>query len=421
MASTLPPGYTAPPFKITPTDHSGLAVIAASIAFLFILLFAAIRLWMRYPYRHRSAFSSDDIVLLVATALGTIQCIQIITAAHAGFGKTQALLTDQQTETIDKILYAGGIVYVTALLLSKTSMVLLALRLSPENYHVYACQSTLAFCVLVTVAAIPMVAVGCSDKQPWVQGTRACGSLYSRWLAIEISGCVIELAVFVLVSRVFLTVQRKWHGKLKGLVVFGLRLPVLIFSTYRLLALRQTLLQSTSQNQSPNPPLPSHVTEVNIILYTEIELAWSLVMATVPCLMPFMMKLNTGLGGFVPDNILAQTQHDSAGSGLRSNGGGGGGGARGGRDSYVMQSTKGKGSQLLRSRDDEVRDELPPPVFTLFLHQARPQMQLHMRPDMAITRSCIVSPAADARSLSSDDSTGMIIKRTVEVSYSSTA
>ncbi|KAK3677749.1 hypothetical protein LTR78_002599 [Recurvomyces mirabilis] len=93
------------------------------------------------------------------------------------------------------------------------------------------------------------------------------------------------------------------------------------------------------------------------------------------------MKLNTNLGAFSPDTILAQTQQDS-----QQYAGG----------SYAMQSRK---SSHVKSKDDSER-------------------HMKIRPDGAVHKSSIVSPRADERSVSSDDSTGLIIKRTVEVSYS---
>ncbi|KAK4561149.1 hypothetical protein LTR86_005104 [Recurvomyces mirabilis] len=361
----LPSGYSAPEYVISSTDRGGWAVIASSISLTFILLFAAIRLWMRYPFRN--AFSSDDIVLLTATVISSAQSSLVLVAAHLGIGRSEVLLNNDRITILEQLVYASDLAYIMALLLSKSSMVLLALRLSPERFHLIAAKSTLGFCLLLLIASGFIIGLGCNPKHPW---SGQCGSLYERWVTVEVCGCILELAIFVIVARVFVEVQRKWHSKLKGLVVFGLRLPVIVFAAYRLSAL-SSLVNSQDRN----------LDRVDAVIWTQIELSWSLVMATIPCLMPFMMKLNTNLGAFSPDTILAQTQQDSQ---QYANG------------SYAMQSRK---SSHVKSKDDSER-------------------HMKIRPDGAVNKSSIVSPRADERSLSSDDSTGLIIKRTVEVSYS---
>ena len=68
-----------------------------------------------------------------------------------------------------KLVYASDLAYVMALLLSKTSMMLLALRLSPERFHRIAAKASLGFCVLLILTSILMVGLGCGSMQPWDQ------------------------------------------------------------------------------------------------------------------------------------------------------------------------------------------------------------------------------------------------------------
>jgi len=115
---------------------------------------------------------------------------------------------------------------------------------------------------------------------------------------------------------------------------------VIVFAAYRLLA-----LSSLPTAQDVN------LDAVDTLMWTQIELSWSLVMATIPCLMPFMMKLNTNLGAFSPDTILAQTQQDSQQSQQHTGG------------SYAMQSRKGS---HMRSKDDSevsIQYQYVKPIF----------------------------------------------------------
>ena len=72
-----------------------------------------------------------------------------------------------------------------------------------------------------------------------------------------------------------------------------------------------------------------------MVAWTQAELAYSLATATLPCMMPFMMKFNTGMGTMAPETIIKQSQQDS----LQYVGG-----------SYELGS--GKRSTALRSGDE---------------------------------------------------------------------
>lgn len=47
-----------------------------------------------------------------------------------------------------------------------------------------------------------------------------------RWVAIAILGNALELTIFGIIVRVFYQLQRKGTKKLKGLIIFALRLPL---------------------------------------------------------------------------------------------------------------------------------------------------------------------------------------------------
>lgn len=99
-------------------------------------------------------------------------------------------------------------------------------------------------------------------------------------------------------------------------------------------------------------------------------MTYSIVTAILPTLMPFLIKLNTGLGAFSRDDFIKQTTHQESGG------------------SYVMQS--------LRS----------------------PQSGSRMRSDNVNFQSMVVSGKEPRRSVSSDDSQRVMVTKSVDVSYS---
>ncbi|KAK0781638.1 hypothetical protein LTR75_014648 [Friedmanniomyces endolithicus] len=367
MATALPSGFSPAAHPLSPDDHSGWAVVASSIGLLFVLLFASIRLWIRNPLR--SKLYPDDFALLAATLLATIQTILVIAAADNGLGQSFNLLGDRSQQTVDKLIYASDAVFLASLFLSKISMLLLELRMSPEKIHVLLTKGGLAACGAALVACLVMTLVGCGSS-PWEQTSQECEALYTRWIAVFCIDVASEIYIYAVILRMLFALQRNASKKMKAIVMFSLRLPVIIFAAFR-------LHQLSNFRTSTNPLFD----RVLIVVWTQTELAYSLAAATIPILMPFLMGLNTGLGAFDRDNMMIQTQQDSSRD-MRS------------RSEYGLHSMK-------RS------------------HVSRhSQVETQIRGDNVMYKSSVVSPQADQRSVGSDDSTRVIIRKTVDVSFS---
>ena len=75
---------------------------------------------------------------------------------------------------------------------------------------------------------------------------------------------------------------------------------VVILAAYRLLSLRS--LRASSNLSFDRMPL---------VAWTQVELAYSLITATIPCLMVFMGMLNTACGTLSPETVIARSQQES--------------------------------------------------------------------------------------------------------------
>ncbi|KAK5674780.1 hypothetical protein LTS10_012516 [Elasticomyces elasticus] len=358
MSTILPVGYTEALHPITNDDHGGYASIASGCGLVFVLMFATIRLWNCGRIGH----FTDDSVLFAGSIFHVSQSVLVLIAVDYGFGKSKLLLDDKTISRNAKLVYASDILYVVALFMSKISIMCLEMCLSVERTHLRLAKAILLFTCIALLAGVLMVAFGCQIKRPWAQIDSKCAGLYTRWVAIESLGTLAEIFSFLLILRIYISLQIYWKAKIRGLSVFGLRLVVVIFAVYRIRSLR-------SFSTSSNPSLD----RIQVVTWTQIELAYSLVTATIPCLMALMGKLNTGWGTLTPQTVIAQSQLDSqkvtAGT-------------------YELHSFK-RGDKA-RSQNNTLANE-PSDKWT------------------------ISAPQADGRSIASDDSTGRIIKRTVEI------
>jgi len=78
-------------------------VIASGTGLVFILLFASLRLYTRYPFRLRLLY--DDLAIIVSTASAIVQSTLIIAAASHGLGKSTVIIQPGARDPTEKVRY----------------------------------------------------------------------------------------------------------------------------------------------------------------------------------------------------------------------------------------------------------------------------------------------------------------------------
>lgn len=117
MTTNLPDGYTQALHPITQDDHGGYASISSGCTLVFVLIFAAIRLWNA----SRIGQYLDDTVLFVGTVSLTtehrntianfnapqviylIQSVLILIAVDLGLGQSSRLLGQESLSRVGKV------------------------------------------------------------------------------------------------------------------------------------------------------------------------------------------------------------------------------------------------------------------------------------------------------------------------------
>lgn len=292
MSSTpLPPGYSPPSAVITENDHGGWVTITNGVMLCNVLLFLAIRLYIRFsispPFRH------DDTVLCLATALSVTQAVIVFLQVSRGFGKSvEQIRTDNLLE-VQKLVYASDILYLVDLFLSKSCVCLLLIRLTPNRIHVVFFRTLLGFSTFWIVISVFMVALRCDLSQPWIQYNVRCRGLSARWICITILNVFIEVSLFLGSVLLIVNLQMARQKKTVVTMVFGCRLPLIAVTILRLHYL-------TLGFQSANPTLVA----LPAVLLAQVELGWSIISATIPCLNPFIRAISTKYGAMDSETIM---------------------------------------------------------------------------------------------------------------------
>ncbi|KAK5658295.1 hypothetical protein OQA88_2270 [Cercophora sp. LCS_1] len=280
----LYPGQSAPLATLTPTDQSGVVVIATTLALVLALTFMIIRMYVRLQFQR--GFARDDIASVVSTVTFITQSGLVFGQVHHGFGKTIDDITPAGLLASQKIGYSSDIFYILAVFFTKCSITLFFVRLSPDRNHMRAATVCLGVITLFTVGSILATTLRCDLSSPWVFiGTR-CPGLLVRWQAVAVFDIISEVAIFAVSVYMVRNLKLSTAKKSAVFFAFGIRLLVVIPIIVRLLFL-------DSEFSGVDPTLDG----VMAVVCTQIHISFAIMATVMPCLRPFMSALSTHYGG----------------------------------------------------------------------------------------------------------------------------
>ncbi|KAK0113952.1 hypothetical protein ONS95_014197 [Cadophora gregata] len=294
----LLPGRSAPLSTITSRDQSGVVLIATALGLAFALVSMLIRVYIQIGLR--TAADAAAVLSAVTTSLfkptkrsanGSLQVFYLFQASSTfvgsskGWGKTAKDIPDSQLLPLHKAIYSSEILYIITLWLTKCSVALLFIKLSPDKRHSLASYSILGASTVFMVISVLTVSLRCDLAQPWIFIGATCTHVLSRWRTVAAMDIITEVALFSTSIYLVKNLQLSLHKKSLVVLAFGLRLPMTATTILRLDSIQSTI-------DSTDPTLKGTMAQV----YTQIELCYAIIAATTPCLRPFMKALSTHYG-----------------------------------------------------------------------------------------------------------------------------
>ncbi|KXL42396.1 hypothetical protein M433DRAFT_358504 [Acidomyces richmondensis BFW] len=383
-STALPSGYHAPLAVVNANNHGGWIVICNAFGLVVGLICLAIRVYIRTKVS--PPFALDDWILAAATGLSTIQASILFSAVSYGYGKTLKLIQGSHLVLMQERKYAAEILFIIALYLIKCSVVLLYNRIAPDRQHSIAGWAVLGISIIFGICSVFLVALRCDLSQPWIQYGKQCDSLYAQWVAIATFDIISEVALFGLSINLVWGLQTSISRKMRVVSAFSFRLPIIVIAVIRVHYVDNVL-------SSSNPTLVGAVAGVLM----QLELYYSLMSATIPCLRPFLANFSTNYGAMGGETVIGGSQ---IGTTKRD--------PKGSKGSFVLSSvsnhelsTRGK-EKTISDSDGSMNEQI-------------------FRPDRGQTNARCThnSQAVDASSIGSNESQKMIIKKQVEYSVES--
>ncbi|KAJ5729948.1 uncharacterized protein N7483_004456 [Penicillium malachiteum] len=250
----------AAPYAITPTDRTRLIVIVETLFMSWIVIVSLIRLYMRITIN--GPVQMDELTIFVGI--------------ENGFGQKQDQTSPSSLKRAGEDLYAGNLLFLIGHGTAKISVCLILKRLGQQrNYLLY---SKIILGMLLSAAILNTSWISWPSKSIAVISTL-------RGRPSPAFDVFTDVLSFGLCIFLVWGIQMRLKEKFTVIFAFGTRLPLII-----LIILRQTYLNNAFHHPDPSLTLSNAVIATAVLLHTRIMIA------TVPCLRPFVISFNTGWG-----------------------------------------------------------------------------------------------------------------------------
>ncbi|QDS73033.1 hypothetical protein FKW77_009316 [Venturia effusa] len=411
---------------LTSSNHGGLITITAAMLMVFMILFYVIRILVRLGFK--SSIEIDDFAITLGSICGIVQSTLVMLAVKAGLGRKIHLLRPEQlskvsvvSEVLDPVpfdsadgvqmTYACDLIFIFTLALAKISAAGLIARLSRQNSHLIACRVVMGLALVWGIAGILVIGIRCNPLLSW--NTEKCSSLLSSWTSIAAVGLGLELILLCLPIWLVWPLQMPTSKKFIVTIAFSLRLVIVPLALVRIVELNWIM---DSRDWTFDV--------VRFMVFTQFEMHFSLISATLPCTRPFLKAASSGMWAEnqgversirgTPGSSYAMTSNVSKPSRRSWK-----------KHSMVLSSPRQSFTgQRKASTDDRTLDTVPAhleatkehpvldpsshPTLTTVEHSA------HSSPDSFLQMTLATSHVHDKGSLKSYDSGRNFIKKTME-------
>ncbi|PGG96883.1 hypothetical protein GX51_07620 [Blastomyces parvus] len=215
-------------------ENRGWKLFIVTVVMIIVSgLFVIARLSARYV---RGGIRMDD-WLIVAALAGTVGfTIAHVIAVQHGFGKHEHELTPQERINALIGVFIAQVLYKVILCLTKTSIVLLYLRIFyAQQFFRWACYALIIFNIVSGIAYIPPTIWQCSPVYAfWDRSvSHRCINNLGSWLSYALINILTDLAILILPIRQVMHLQLRKNDKIAVVFVFALGGFVCITSIIR--------------------------------------------------------------------------------------------------------------------------------------------------------------------------------------------
>ncbi|KAK6437724.1 hypothetical protein LTR95_006080 [Oleoguttula sp. CCFEE 5521] len=243
----------------------------------------------------------EDSAILASTFFGVAYSTTVFLAVRYGLGQAESLRGTADDGRAATVLYASDLLYIVALTFSKLATLQLISALSPGRQHKRACLALAALTIFWGTAALFAIALRCDLSGPYMSLTaHQCPDLFTRWAAIETISSCIEGSICTITAVMIYGLQMPRKKKIKAMVAFTVRLPVIIPTTLRLYYLRSAFNSNDFIFGA-----------TSAIISAQCVIHYSVISASLTYLKPFLAAFDSNLGASTKlETVVATRSRD---------------------------------------------------------------------------------------------------------------
>lgn len=231
-----------------------------------------VRAWAKYRSK---TWGPDDycLTLSLVTVIAQVACTY--SALDFGYGKSLAVIKPEHRPVLEKLLYTTELLYVLAQGLCRASAALFIWHMAHSGPETLPARFLAFTSGVWTAASMLAMAIRGNISRPWstMDGTQ---SMHIRWIIVETTGMVIEVANWFLAVHLIWSLQMTLRKRIYILSTFGVKLMVVIFIAFRLVFL------APARNLDPT------LTSIMPAILTQAVLHFSMIASCVTTLKPFL-------------------------------------------------------------------------------------------------------------------------------------
>ncbi|KAK0630307.1 hypothetical protein B0T17DRAFT_488588 [Bombardia bombarda] len=261
-----------------PGDNRAYQIqVPCVVLFVFTLFFLTVRLWARVKLGSWSGLGRDDWTILTSWIFASTVAALMLAACEYGFGQHIANLSRPNKLVTLKLYYVAQAFYKLTINLTKSSILLLYLRIFVQKWFRRACWALLAVVIVYMVATFGLSVWQCTPvPRAWdksIPGT--CINLTINWYANAGFSIATDILILGLPMYPIYASQLSKGQKIALMAVFALGLFTTITSIFRL----QTLSFSSTS--------PDTTYDIASSIWTMIEINMAIICACLPvCRLP---------------------------------------------------------------------------------------------------------------------------------------
>lgn len=269
-----------------------VTLILGILATVFVALRVISKLWVV------KRFTSDDILAVVAWVFATGVSAVICAGAREGLGRTDEGISADDRASIKRGIYAFTVLYNPALMATKTSILILYIRMAAA--HPFLRYASIATAVIVNIAGIVLTFIGifqCSPVSagflPSVNGT--CVDVVAMYLASAPINILTDLAILCLPLPILTKLRMPFKQKVALVCTFIVGGFVAIVDVVRILYLQNALKATRDAAEVGGRAVNFYYHASFSLMWSAVEVSVGLMCCCVLVLKPLAMRVIPGL------------------------------------------------------------------------------------------------------------------------------